>query len=790
MKKNLFILITIAIAQCAFAKENFLQYVNPTLGSVQSRWFFFSPASIPFGMAKLGASTNGTYGNKNGWEAVGYDDEHQSIDGFPCLHEFQIGGIALFPVTGECLTNPGILEHPMDGWRSTFRKQSEIARPGYYSVYLDRYRVRTELTATARVGYMRFSFPKDSDSHILFNIGNRMGESGAVKDARIQVVDAHTIQGYVISEPEYVKKYQAGSTISMFFYAQLSRDFKCSKVTTQGSVWKTGNEINGPGAIMLLDYDTQENEQIEVKIGLSYTNIENAKQNLLTETKGKSFSRVQKDAEHSWRKELKKIQVKGSTIENRTKFYTGLYHALLGRGLASDKNGDYPRNDGSVGHIPIDSKGQPLHHHYNTDAIWGAYWNLTPLWAMSYPEYYNDWIQSQLLVFDDAGWLGDGIACSRYVSGVGTNMVPIAIAGAFHSGIRNYDVMKAFSACLKNELGVKERPEGAGKKDVEAFLKNSYVPYNDSIPFGSHEGGSQFSVSHTLEYCFSAYAVAQFAHKLGRDADYKSLMQLSHGWEQLFDDSLLVVRPRDSKGTLLEPFDPHEPWRGFQEGNAIQYTYYVPQDPLGLIIRMGRSKFVQRLDSLFMESRKLHFGGGTDAEAFAGIVSPYNHGNQPCLHIAWLFNFAGEPWKTQKWTRIICDEFYGNTGRHGYGWGQDEDQGQLGAWYVLTALGLFDVQGGTTSRPTFQIGSPIFDHARVKLSPENAQGKEFVVETVNNAPENYYIQSATLNGKPLDRSWIYRDEFFRGGKLRLYMGPKPSHTWGTSPAPYDRLSAE
>ena len=782
--KTLFLpLLGLLAMSCDRQKEDVLDYVNPNLGTVHSRWFVYTPASEPFGLAKLGASTNGTYGNKDGWEAVGYEDGHNSIDGFPCLHEFQVGGVALMPITGEAKTRPGLLENPEEGWRSTFQKSDEVADAGYYSVVLQDYGIRTELTATARVGYQRYTFPASEDSHILLNIGNRQGESGAVRDARIEVIDPQTVQGYVVTEPEYVKKYQKGASVPMYFYACFDTPFETTSVAYQDSVWHEGNMIQGPGALMLLNYKTTQGQQIVAKIGLSYTSVENARLNLETEAENLTFDEAREQTQDKWREQLGRIRVQGGTQDSRVKFYTGLYHCLLGRGLASDVNGAYPRNDGTVGQIALDKEGKPVHNHYNTDAIWGGYWNLTPLWALAYPEYYSDFISSQLLVYQDAGWLGDGIACSKYVSGVGTNMVSIAMAGAYQSGIRNYDIEKAYEASLKNELEWQDRIEGAGKTDVGQFVKLGYVPFDTSVFYGTHPGGSQFSASHTLEYSFSAYAVAQWAKALGKEDDYARLMELSRGWEKLFNDSLKLIHPRNAEGQFIDNFNPLESWRGFQEGNSMQYTFFVPQNPSGLVGRVGKDLFNHRLDSIFTVARDMVFGGGKVVNAFSGLASPYNHGNQPSLHISWLFNFSGKPWLTQKWTRLICDEFYGVTGEHGYGYGQDEDQGQLGSWYVLAAMGLFDVQGGVSQRPTYQLGSPQFERIEIDLKGHQNAGRKFVIETKDNGPGQYYVQSATLNGKPFDQCWLYRDELYKGGKLELQMGAEPNEQWGVEVAP-------
>ena len=785
MKKILTLILgAAALASCSSGvNEEILGYVNPNIGTVHSRWFVYTPASVPFGMAKLGASTNGTYGNVQGWEAVGYEDTHTSIDGFPCFHEFQVGGLSLMPVNGEVKTTPARLENPQDGWRSTFDKSDEEAHPGYYSVLLKDYGIRAELTATKRVGFQRYTFPASESSHIIFNVGNREGESGNVRDS-YAVCDGNVVSGYIVTEPEYVKKYQAGATVCMYFYATLSKaPESVSGFQYYGSELKDGNSIQGPGAVLVLNYKTSENEQIDVKLGLSYTSVENAKANYMAEAENLSFDNARRSAAADWSEQLSRIEVKGGSEDSRIKFYTGLYHCLLGRGLASDVNGAYPKNDGTVGQIELGKDGKPVHNHYNTDAIWGGYWNLTPLWALAYPEYYNDWCASQLLIYKDAGWLGDGIACSKYVSGVGTNMVSIALAGAYNSGIRDFDIETMYAAARKDNLEWRDRIEGAGKMDVRRFVEDGYVPYVDDPGFVAYEKGATFSVSHTLEYSFSAYATAQLAKQLGHEEDCRQLMELSNGWAKVFDDDLKLVRPRVPGGEWIDNFDPYESWRGFQEGNAMQYTFFVPQNPDSLIARMGKDEFNERLDTIFTQARKTIFGGGKVAFAFSGLSSPYNHGNQPSLHIPWLFNFSGKPYLTQKWTRLICDEFYGTDGEHGYGYGQDEDQGQLGSWYVLAAMGLFDVQGGACSEPTYQLGSPEFDEITVHLSKFNTKGGTFKIRAKGNSADAMYVQNATFNGKPLDRCWLYRDEVFNGGELVLQMGTEPSDVWNNSEPP-------
>ncbi|CAK7052928.1 MAG: hypothetical protein PARBB_02617 [Parabacteroides distasonis] len=752
-------------------QEELAQYVEPRIGTAHCRWFHFTPGAMPFGMAKPAPSTNGHIGNKSGWEATGYDYRDQSIEGFPCLHEFQIGGIVLMPTTGSLKTIPGAVDDSTGmGYRSRFDRADEIATAGYYSVLLKDYSIRAELTATPRVAIQRYTFPAGEDSRILFDIGNRQGESGAVRDAEITFTEDGRIEGWVITEPEYVRKYQPGASVPLYFSAVLDKAPVGYGAFNGADIRPDERKATGVGAGLYLTFRTQDQESVTAKVGLSYTSVENARLNRETEAATLSFDEARKISRQTWEEYLGRIRVETPAREDKVKFYTGLYHALLGRGLASDVNGAYPRNDGSVGQIPL-KDGKPVHNLYNTDAAWGAQWNLTQVWALAYPEYYSDYISSHLLVYKDAGWLADGIANSRYVSGVGTNLLSTIIAGAYQCGIRDFDVNTAYEACLKNELDGENRPLGAGKIDTRYFVEYGYVPHLDKG--AGPDEAFMFSASHTLEYAYSAWAVAQWAKQLGKTDDYNRLMDLSKGWERIYDPSCNFVRPKKKDGTFIEDFNPMQVWRGFQEGNAWQYTFYVPHDAKGLVAKVGADVFNHRLDSIFTVSRKLIFSGGTEVGAFAGLQTLYNQGNQPCLHISWMFNEAGRPSLTQKWVRAILNEFYGTDGIHGYGYGQDEDQGQLGAWYVISSLGLFDMKGLTDQAPSCALGSPLFDKITIQLNDRYYKGKEFVIETRNNSKQNDYVQSMDLNGKPLTDTRIPFLEIVQGGHLVLEMGNQP-----------------
>lgn len=751
----------------AQSEKDFTQYVDPLIGTAHCRWFHIAPGAYPFGMAKPGPATNSHIGNKSGWEATGYDYREMSIEGFPNFHEFQVGGVVLMPTNGELKTIPGSLENPDEGYRSRFDRSDEYATAGYYSVLLKDYNIKAEMTATPRVAFHRYTFPQGNDSRILFDIGNRQGESGAVSDASISLNEDATIEGYVITHPEYVKKYQNGANVKLFFYAEIDKQpigFGAFKGKT---TYKDQRSIEGVGSGLYLNFATKENESVSVKMGLSYTSIENAKNNLKTEASNMDFDMARANSKQVWNEYLGRIDVETSNNADKVKFYTGLYQALKGRGLASDVSGNYPAHDGSVGQIPLEN-GKPIHNHYNTDAVWGAFWNLTQLWSLAYPEYLSDFVSSQLLVYKDAGWLGDGIACSKYVSGVGTNFIGLLMSGAYACGIRDFDVNLAYEAARKNELDGVNRPLGAGKIDTDRFIKQGYVDHQENGD-GPDEA-FMFSASHTLEYSFSAWAVGQWAEMLGKKKDAKQLSWLSKGWERIFDSSSFFMRPKDANGNFIADFNPMQVWRGFQEGNAWQYTFYVPHTPDQLINKVGEKRFVSRLDSIFTVSESLIFSGGQTIDAFAGLETLYNHGNQPCLHIPWLFNYTSSPRLTQKWVRSILNSFYGTDGVHGYGYGQDEDQGQLGAWYVISSIGLFDVKGLTGKDPMLSVGSPLFDKVTIRLNPKYYSGETFEIVAKGNSSDTPYIQQMLLNGDKLKKPFVLFKDIVKGGKLELEMG--------------------
>lgn len=710
-------------------------YVEPFLGTEDCRWLVFTPAALPFGMVKLAPQTYGYGGYKGGGNITGYDYRHNSIIGFSHLHEFQLGAVLVMPTTGPVKTIPGTEQNPDQGFRSRFCKETEIAQAGYYSVKLHDYEIRAELTATTRVGFHRYTFPETKSAHILLDIGHNLGESGLVsqpvKDASVRVVNKQVIEGFVILEPQYV-----GRAVTVYFTAQFNKSFGSYGTFREETTYPGEDKITGPGVGIYVDYSTANGEIIEVKVGISFVSIEQARINLDVEAASLSFEQARTRARQIWNEELGRIEVQGSNEEDKIKFYTGLWHVLLGKGISSDVNGKYIGFNNQAGQIPLKDR-VPEYAHYNCDGLWCACWNLNQIWSLVYPEHTNSFIRCLLDVYDSSGWIPDGIVCDKYSPGIPTNHTSPLIACAYNKGIRGFDVNKAYRAIYKNQTEFIDRPEGAGNQNLDAYLKYGYVP--------SEEKGYG-PPGHTLEYAYADWCLSQIAKALGKNEDYAFFIKRAKSYEKLFDPDTKFMRPRKRDGSFIEPFDPMS-GGGFAEGNSWQYTWFVPHDIHGLIELMGKDTFNYRINYALEKSSHAEFSGHGNTGGYGAI---YNQGNEPDLQVPYLFNYSGKPWLTQKWVREIMDCFYGVTPEKGYGYGQDDDQGQLGSWFVLGAIGLFDVQGGAALKPVYQISSPIFDKIVIHLDRRYYEGDKFVIETKNNSKQNIYIPWNYWNILPLN----------------------------------------
>jgi predicted alpha-1,2-mannosidase len=494
---------------------------------------------------------------------------------------------------------------------------------------------------------------------------------------------------------------------------------------------------------------------VTLKVGISLVSVDQARSNLEEEVGSTrdAFETVRVNAEDEWNDQLGRIEVEGGTPEQREKFYTNLYRCYTGRTIWSDVDGHYVDPKERVRRLD-ESEAVML----GGDAFWNTFWNLNQLWTLANPRIAEQWVQSLLQMYRDTGWLAKGPAGLEYTGiMVASHEIPLMVA-AYQKGIRNYDIETAYEAIrhVQTTPALPDRWGGpVGNRQLDVYQELGYVSVEEG------------PVSNTLEYAFDDWAAGQMAKALGRTEDYRMFVDRAQNYQNVFDPSTGYVRPRHEEGSWDTPFDPFSS-DGFVEGNSWQYSWFVPHDLNGLVDLIGQDAFIERLDEGFKRSEKDQF------KSREGYV---NHGNQPNMQAAYLFNYAGAPWLTQKWARAIMNEYYGSSPTDG--WPGDEDQGQMGAWYVMSAMGLFEMRGGASTDPVYDIGSPIFDRVTIHLDGDYYEGETFVVEAQNNSPENVYVQSAELNGEELEGPWVRFAEVSGGGKLVLEMGPEPNREWGT-----------
>jgi predicted alpha-1,2-mannosidase len=747
-----------------------IDYVDPFLGTVNSRWMQNPGPSMPYGMVQLSPDNQ-----DQGWKA-GYDYNVNSITGFSHIHSWTMSGLLAMPTTGELKINPGTEKNPSSGYRSTFKKENEVSKVGYYSVFLDDYKVKAELTSTTRVGVHRYTFPKNYRSRILFDLLIDAEYGYELKNAVITKVSDTELMGYTYQQGNGGASF---NEYSVNFYIKFSKPF----VTFNG--WKK-DEITrnikdkfyaGWGhkdVGFFVEYDTEDQEQIVVEVGLSLVSPEQAKLNLETEMKpfGFDFDKIVKNQQDTWSKILDRIQIETDNETDKKKFYTNFYHSFLARTTWSDVNGKY---------IDMNEKEQTLKDPSSPiigcDAFWNTFWNLNGLWNLVTPEFAKMHVNSILEIYDKGGWLPRGPAGIEY-SGimVASHEIEI-IAGAYQAGIRDFDTKKALEAMKHQQTVQGNAYDGggyAGNTALNAYMKYGYIPNED--------GPS----SNTLEYAYDDWTVSEFAKALGDKEATDYFSKRSRNFENIFDPKVKYVRMKNRDGSFVEPFDPlcctTFLGSGWVEGNSWQYTWFVPHDVNYIVNFLGKDEFVDRLNKGFIKSEPWNFSSESVdfSESLESMGKlPINHGNQPNMQAAYLFNYAGQPWLTQKWARAIMEKFYGDKPENG--WMGDEDEGQMGSWFTLSSLGLFQMQGGCAVEPIWDLGSPMFKKATIKLDNNYYSGKEFVIETVNSSKENVYIQEAYLNGKKYDKSWLYHKDITKGGNIKFIMGPKPNKKWASSP---------
>lgn len=753
------------------APEDYTDYVSkvdPYVESARGRYFFFVTGSRPFGMISAAPLTR----NKNQYGG-GYNYNSLDILGFPQVHCWMLSGITLMPTTGN--VNPVAGEQ---NWKSTFSHDGEIVQPGYHRVFLQDYGIWVEQTATDRVSHYKLRYTKDNVSNILLNLGGYLSTS-TMNDCRVTKVSDTEIEGSVNTTGRF---WGGPDNVRIFFVMKLDKPFEqmngwndkeiLKNISShQGVKEKTAkNEgasyYDAPNCGVNAVYNVKAGDEIQVKFAVSYTNIENARKNMDSDKFGWDFDAVKADALKEWNDMLGRIDVKGGSNQQQIKFYTDMWHVLLGRHKLDDVSGDYPdyTQGQRVGNATVNAKlivrtlpknpdGTSRFHMYNSDAFWLTQWNLNILWGLAYPEVLDDFAACLVQYADNGGLLPRGPNAGGYsyimTSCPATNL----ITSAYQKGmLTKVDPEKAYEAMVRNH-----KPGGmiGPEKEIEFYIKNGYYPGNAEI---------------TLEAAFQDWSLSQMAAKMGKTKDAAYYQKRSEGWKKLFNPQLQLLMPKDAKGQWLHN-DPLS-GEGWIETNAWQATWAVSQDIPGLAKLMGgNKKLCEKLNYAFEQSDKDDFVFGYSN----GYIS---YANQPGCSDAHVFNLAGAPWMSQYWVRKVGSQAYGAVSPdRGYG-GHDEDQGQMGGVSALMALGLFSVQGTSAQNPSYELTSPVFDEITIKLNPTYYEGKEFRIKTYNNSATNYYIQKTQLNRQPLNKYNISHETFAAGGLLEIYLGSQPNKSWG------------
>lgn len=752
-KKNILVLLLSFVLFGCNQKEP-VDYVDPFLGTSGNRWMLFPGPTLPFGMVKLSPDNTDDYAMD-----AGYEYKNNGVCGFGHVHSWAEGSFLTMPCTGELRIQPGKVDGRDIGYRSPINHETEKASPGYYSVMLEKYGIKAELTATTRGGFQRYTFPKGAKGHILFDLQVPEEDKSTIVEAQIRKVTDTEIEGFV-------KRISGWNEYTLNFVARFNRPF-VSMGGWQGEqilIGATELKVNDNYDIgAFLYFDTEKNQEVLMETAISYVSTEQARSNLETELApfNWDFDEACLSARNVWNDILNRIKVEGGSETDKTKFYTNLYRAYSARTIYSDANGKYMDMCEKVQQL-----ADPNSPVLGCDAFWMTFWNLNQLWSLITPDVSEKWAKSQLEIYDKGGWLSNGPAGVEYSSiMVAEHEIPL-IVNAWQKGIRGFDAEMAYKAMREIQMNPAHAHECGGfvgNRNLVPYMKMGFVP------------ADQGPVSNTLEYAYDDWCVAQMAKALGKTDDYNYFMQRAQNYRNVFDPSTGYMRPKYAGGPWLEDFTPVKSavgkednfgTRDYVEANAWQYSWFVPHDLKGLIELMGKDEFNNRLEEGFEKSRPI-------------FTSEFvNHSNQPNMQAGWLFNYSGKPWLTQYWVREILDNYYGTTPFDGYP--GDEDEGQMGAWYVMGAMGLFEMDGGASTEPAYEISGPIFSKITISLDPEYYPGKEFVIEAKNTSSQNRYIQSATLNGQTLEKFWFNHSDLVKGGKLVLEMGPEPNKQWAAN----------
>ena len=754
----LFVAIISPLTVIAKERKSAVDYVDMFIGTSNSRWMLGPYAQEPFGMVQLGPDNQG-----NVWMG-GYEYAIGSISGFSHIHAWTMGGLMIMPTTADLALSNNSVDSPYkganSGYHSRIVKESEKASPGYYSAYLYDHEVLAELTATTRCGVHRYTFPERRESRVLIDLlfPTEWDYGFSIKDAKITKVSDTELEGYAACNSG---NWSNWNDYKLHFVIRFSEPFHTLNGWNEGREQQNITEISGKNDIGVYAlYTTEEGKQITVCTALSLVSIEQARLNMEAELAplGYDFDRVHKQTRQKWSDLLSKIEVKGGSEEDKTKFYTNLYRSYAGKQTWSDVNGKYVDACENVQQL---TSGEM----YGGDAFWNSFWNLNGLWSIITPRYMDNWVTTQLELYKHNGWTCKGPAGLEY-SGImeGSHETALMVA-AYQKGIRE-DGEAIYEAVRKNvtHTGIYHPCRGwTGNPQLDRYIEYGYMPTEDGV------------VSKTLDYAYDDWCVGQLALAIGKKEEGEAFIKRSMNYRNVFHPELKYVVRRNRNGEWDKNFDLFSN-QGFIEGNSWQYSWYVPHDIEGLIELIGVELFNERLEEGFAKSEKHRFAAHVFDRTMGQSAEFYiNHGNEVNMCTPFLFNYSGKPWLAQKWSRAILDSYYGSTPFHG--WEGDEDEGQMAAWYVMSAMGLFEMNGGVGANPELDITSPLFREITIHLDGNYYSGKTFTIKAKGNSDENIYIQRMTLNGEAWHSTRIPFEAIVAGGELTLWMGSEPRYDY-------------
>lgn len=749
-------LVFLLTSSFAIAQKSILDYVDVFVGTSNSRWMLGPYASVPYGMVQLGPD------NQDGNWMAGYEYSFSSVRGFSHIHAYANAGLLIMPAAQDFTKDGGDVSAAYRGagagYHSRIIKESERGAPGYYACELYDAECLAEMTATTHCGVHRYTFAEKGDVRILLSSMVVAEYTPSIVKAEFRKVTDQLVEGHTVMKGIY-------GEYSLYYSIEFSKPFKSFNGWSGDKIIHDTLAVTGTKDVgAFVTYSPHQDEEVVLKVGLSLVDMEGARNNLRVELDpfGWDFNAIRQAAANQWNDRLSAITVEGSEI-NKMKFYTNFYRSIC-KQTWSDCDGRYADTYGRIQQLPT---GQRM---YGGDAFWNTYWNINTIMSLVHTDLMNGWVQTQLELYDKFGWTNNGPTALK-MSGIMDVTHEIALmVSAYQKGIRDYDVNKLYEAVSHNskEQGKRYNFGGwdclSGMEHLNTYDSLGYVPYDMD------------AASRTLDYAFSDYCAAQLAKSMGKKVDYKRFLARSSNWKNQLHPEWKYQVPRNSKGEWKPDYDKFS-GAHWIEGNGWQYTLYVPHNVPGLVETIGKDEFNRRLEEGFEKSYKHSFAAHAfDRHQSVAYEYYINHGNEANMQASFMFNYSEKPWLTQKYSRAILDRFYGLTPYNG--WGGDEDEGQMGGWFVIAAMGLFEMNGGVTENPEFDLSSPLFNKITINIDKRYNGGKPFVIRTINNSDTNIYIQSAKLNGKPLNVPRLLFADVIKGGELVIEMGSEPNYKWG------------